>query len=92
MRKFRGSCLKQDKATYNHGTVVNIYTVYDISKNCYISIYSTLEKFLFGAVSFTKNADIDQYKYSGYGIYFDRKGEFSFANGYVEMLLCLVLI
>ena len=29
----------------------------------------------------TKNADIDQYKYSGYGIEFDRGGEFSFGNG-----------
>ena len=29
-----------------------------------------------------KNADIDQYKYSGYGIGFDRKGEFSFGNGF----------
>ena len=26
----------------------------------------------------TKNADIDKYKYSGYGIGFDRKGSFSF--------------
>ena len=31
--KFSGSCLKQDKATYNHGTIVNIYIVYKISKN-----------------------------------------------------------
>ena len=30
----------------------------------------------------TKNADIDQYKYSGYGIGFDRKGQFSFGNGF----------
>ena len=29
-----------------------------------------------------KNADIDQYKYSGYGIGFDRNGEFSFGNGF----------
>ena len=36
---------------------------------------------MFGAVSLTKNADIDQYKYSGYGIGFDRHGEFSFGNG-----------
>ena len=36
---------------------------------------------MFGAVSLTKNADIDQYKYSGYGIGFDRHGEFSFSNG-----------
>ena len=27
---------------------------------------------MFGAVSLTKNADIDKYKYSGYGIGFDR--------------------
>ena len=33
-----------------------------------------------GAVSLTKNADIDQYKYSGYGLGFDRKGEFSFGS------------
>ena len=37
-----------------------------------------MENCLFGAVSLTKNADIDQYKYSGYGNGFDRKGEFSF--------------
>ena len=35
---------------------------------------------MFGAVSLTKNADIDQYEYSGYGIEFDRKGEFSFRS------------
>ena len=28
----------------------------------------------------TKKADIDQYKYSGYGIGFDRLGEFSFGS------------
>ena len=32
----------------------------------------------FGAVSLTKNADINKYKYSGYGIGFDRHGSFSF--------------
>ena len=78
---FNGSCLKQDKVTHNHGTIVNIYNVYGVSKNYNISSYPTLENCLFGAVSFTKNADIDQYKYSGYGIGFDRHGEFSFGNG-----------
>ena len=29
----------------------------------------------------TKNADIDKYGYSGYGIGFDRKSSFSFPNG-----------
>ena len=39
--KFSGSCLKQDKATYSHGTIVNIYIVYEISKNYDISSYPT---------------------------------------------------
>ena len=85
--KFSGSCLKQDKATYNHVTIVNIYVVYEISKNCNISSYPTLENCLFEAVSLTKHVDIDQYKYSGYGIGFDRKGPFSFGNGFGSNLL-----
>ena len=35
---------------------------------------------MFGAVKLTKHVDIDQYKYSGYGIGFDRKGFFSIGN------------
>ena len=46
--------------------------------NINISDCLTLENCLFGAVSLTKNADIDKYKYSGYGIGFDRHGSFSF--------------
>ena len=80
--EFNGSCLKQDKVSYNHGKIVNIYIVYEISKNYSISTYPTLENCLLGAVSLTKNTDIDQYKYSGYSIGFDSKGEFSFGNGF----------
>ena len=81
--EFNGSCLKQDKVTYNHGKIVNIYIVYEINKNYIISSYQTFESCLFGAVSLTKNADIDQYKCSGYSIGFDRGGEFSFsASGF----------
>ena len=69
--KISGSCLKQDKASYNHGTIVKICVVYEISKNCNISSYATLENCLFRTVSLTKNDGIDQYKYSGYGIVFD---------------------
>ena len=79
--KFNGICLKQDKITYTHGKIVNIYIVYEISKNYNISSYSALESCLFGAVSLTKNADIDKYKYSGYGIGFDRHGFFSHHSG-----------
>ena len=69
--EFNGSCLKQEKVTYNHEKIVNIYIVYEISKNYNISSYPTLENCLFGAVSLTKNTDIGKY----------RLGEFSFGNG-----------
>ena len=36
---------------------------------------------LFGTVTLTINADIDKYKYSGYGIGFDRGSSFSFPSG-----------
>ena len=29
---FRGSCLKQDKITFNYGKIVNIYIVYELNK------------------------------------------------------------
>ena len=49
--EFNGSCLKQDKVTYNRRKIVNIYIVYDnTSKNYSISTYPTLENCLFGAV------------------------------------------
>ena len=36
--EFNGNCLKQDCVTFNHGKVVNIYTVYEISKSINIII------------------------------------------------------
>ena len=78
--KFNGSCLKQNKITYTHSKTVNIYIVYEIRKNFNISSYPTLDHCLFGAVILTKNSDIDKYKYSGYGIGFDRRGTFSMGN------------
>ena len=63
--------------TFNHGKVVNIYIVYEISKSINISDYPTLENCLFCAASLTKNVHIDGRKYSGYGIGFDRHGSFS---------------
>ena len=66
--------------TFNHGKVVNIYIVYEIEGSVNISSYPTLENFLFGAVKLTNHVDVDLYKYSGYGIGFDRKGFYSFGD------------
>ena len=41
----------------------------------------TIKNCLFGAVTLIKNSDIDKYRYSGYGIGFDRRGSFSFLAG-----------
>ena len=38
----------------------------------------TIKNCLFGAVTLTKNADIEKYGYSGYGIGFDRRTSFYF--------------
>ena len=40
-----------------------------------------LRSFLFGSVKLTKNADINKYKYIGYGTEFGSRSVFSFANG-----------
>ena len=78
--EFNGSCLKQDKVTYTHSAIVNIYIVYEIRKNNPISSYPTLENLLFDAVKLTKNTNIDNYKYSGYGMGFDSREYFSLPN------------
>ena len=74
--KFNGGCLKQDWPTLLHGGIINVYIVYEIIDNFNVSSYQTLENCLFGAVKLTKNADIDKYGYSNYGIGFDRHGFF----------------
>ena len=80
--KFTGSCLKQsNKLTCTHGKVVNIYIVYELGASNTNDNDATLKNCLFGAVTLTKNADIDKYGYSGYGIGFDRRGSFSFPSG-----------
>ena len=76
--EFNRSCLKQDKVTFSHSQLVNIYIAYEISKSINISDYPTLEDCLFGAATLTKHADNERYKYSGYGIGFDKHRGFSF--------------
>ena len=79
--KFTGSFLQQPKASYTHGATVNIYIVYELDASSPHKDDPTLKNLLFGAVWLTKNADIDKYGYSGYGIEFDRKSSFSFPGG-----------
>ena len=82
--KLEGSCLKQSNFTFTHKKIVNIYIVYELGELGAFSSHisdPTLKNCLFGAVALTKNADVDNYNYSGYGIGFDRRGSFSFPSG-----------
>ena len=79
--KFTGSCLKQPKFTYTHKTIVNIYIVYELGASTSNNTDPALKNCLFGAVTLTKNADIDKCGYSDYGIGFDRRSSFSFPSG-----------
>ena len=45
-----------------------------------MNTYVTLHNCLFGSVKLTKNADLDQYKRSVYGIGFDSRPEFLFMD------------
>ena len=80
--KFNASCLKQpDKLTYDHGHKVNLYIVYERGASSSNDGDPTLKNCLFGAVTLTKNADIDNYGYSGFGNGFHRRSSFSFPGG-----------
>ena len=80
--KFDGNCLKQEKLTFTHNQVVNIYIVYE--KNLWsFTVGQDLTQInsLLGAVKLTTNADPDKYQHSTYGIRFDASGGFSLSYG-----------
>ena len=58
--RFHGSCLKQPRISYTHRKVVNIYIIYKINKkDSTASSDPTLENCLLGAVTLTKNVNIE---------------------------------
>ena len=80
--KFNKGCLKQsNKLTYDYGRKVNIYIVYELGASSSNNSNPTLKNCFFGAVSLTKNADIEKYGYSGSGIAFAERTIFSFPGG-----------
>ena len=58
--QFIRRCLKQPNITFTHGKTVNIYIVYELGASSSNSSDPTLRNCLFGAVTLTKNADIDK--------------------------------
>ena len=81
MVKSTKSCLKQSSHILTHKHIVNIYIVYELAESSSYDSDPTIKNCLFGAVTLTKNADIEKYKCSGYGIGFDRRSSFSITGG-----------
>ena len=80
--KYIARCSKQDKLTFSHNAVVNIYIVNEIDLYPYKYIADfMLEHSSFGDVKLTRNSVFDKYEYSEYGIGFDLHGTFSLSDG-----------
>ena len=79
--KFTRSYLKQSDHIYTHKKVINIYIAYELKASTSNFSDPTIKNCLFGAVTLTKNANIEKYNYSGYGIEFHRTSSFSFTVG-----------
>ena len=72
--KFNKDCLKQPNnliCDYRH----------NVGSSSTSSSDPTLKNCLSGAVTLTKNTDIEKYEYSGFGIGFDRRSSFTFPGG-----------
>ena len=69
--------MKQKKLGYAHGTVVNIYIVYELKNRSTDNADFTVSNGLFGAVNLTKDVNTSNYQYKDYGICFDSGGRFS---------------
>ena len=66
---FNGNYMKQNKLGSAHGTIVNVYIVYQLKNRTIDNADFTALNGLFGSAKFTKNTDTSKYGYSGYGIF-----------------------
>ena len=57
--KFNEDCLKQEKITFNHGKILNIYIAYEIERSVNISSYPTLIKLFVWCSKINKTVDVD---------------------------------
>ena len=84
---FNGHCLINNNISILK-KVINLYISYVLNpwlRN--LKTDFTLKNCLFGSVKLIKNSGPDKYKYSGYGIGFYSRSEFSFTNGSMEKML-----
>ena len=85
---FKGSCLKQKTTTFTPPNIIIFFVVYELDTwSRDLNSDFTLKDCLFGGVKLAKNTDPDKYVYSGYGIGFDSRSEFSLIDGSMEKIL-----
>ena len=91
---FTGSCLKQEFATFTPNNIINLFILYELDRWLQdLNAAFSLKHCLSGAIKLNKNADPNEYSYSGYGIRFDSHSLFSIPNfDWGKMLLFLELI
>ena len=77
---FNGHCLIKNNISIPK-KVRNLYISYTLRYQLRnLNTDFTLGHCLFGSVKLTKNADLDKYKYTGYGIGFDSHSEYLFTD------------
>ena len=71
----------QDKTSFIHRYVVNLFFVYKLDTwSRYLNTDFIQGDCLFRPVKLIKNADPDKYGFTGYGIVFNARSQFSFSN------------
>ena len=86
--QFNNTLLVREQNNYT-SRIVNVYIVYDLDnwpKNPQWNF--TLKLFVHNN-SYSKNNDKEKYKYSGYRIAFDGKGEWRFGNDFARNVIIL---
>ena len=90
--KFHRNCLIRSNI-YAFRKVIKLYISYTLNK--WFGDLNTgfkLDNCLFGFVKLTENTDLDKYPYSGYGIGFNARLQFSLLGIILELMIALLCI
>ena len=86
---FNGHCLMKNNFSVPN-KVINLYISYTLGPRLRnLNTEFTLGNCLFGSVKLAKNADLDKYKYTGYGIGFGSHSEFLFTGGSYQKIVII---
>ena len=84
--KFAWTCLINNAiSTFRKEINLYISNIYPWSRD--LNTYLTLGNCLFGAIKLTKNVDHEKYAYSGYGIGFNARSQFSLRDGSYDKIV-----